>query len=515
MPEIPVHTRKRVPSGRVGAVPMPYDIARTGRAAIGRGLQRAGSALFEFAQRKQEIRIDREFTKGKLLLAKSDRESLEELRRDNAFQQAEDIPEYFNDWIEQKVETRAKIINKTATSKQSREALGRHSALSEESFRARAGQMAWAKEKDYSRGATFTAAAEHERMGNAAAAESAIRRAMELEYVGLEEGEQRIGQIKHNVDWYVGEAMAAASPQEYLDNVKDEKFLPNLNPSEKLRLRRMAEQNNQINTDAVENEVIYGMHTNRDKTIAERSVIGEKYITRLRLANIPPTRSAKLLADIQKWMTGKARPHDSMVYVDLVKDVERLKSGVGDPTKIRRKITDSFSKLDDQHFESITKMLEADIPSFQADETRKIIRYAERQLVTMDEPTWMQLASIAKGKELEDAISKRQMEFWNLSEYDKELNDWIAKNPDATRDEIYIQSRKLLAHYRRRTIPQIERLMKTKEEEALTMEAREKRAEIAIQKEGRIKVRAPDGEIWTVPKSQEEQAINDGYIVIE
>lgn len=258
IPKIPTHTRQITPSGRVGAVEMPYDIARTGEGIIGAGLQQAGGALFELGLRKQQIRVDREFTQGKLLLAKADRESLEELRRDSTFRnvkadyvyvdqagrQIKGIPGYFQNWIREKSRTRADIIEKIASSNQSKDALNEYLAFSEESFRSDANRMAWMKEKDYSRSSAFTAADEFERMGNATAAETLIRRAMENEYVGLEEGEKRIGLIKHNIDWYAGEAMANGSPKEFLDKINNKNFLPNLNPSEKLRLSKQAEKGN-------------------------------------------------------------------------------------------------------------------------------------------------------------------------------------------------------------------------------------------------------------------------------
>lgn len=286
------------------------------------------------------------------------------------------------------------------------------------------------------------------------------------------------------------------------------------------KLLRMAGQQAAQNTDEIQNEITFAMFENRDKTLIERESLGNQYMGMLRATPGLSAESARVMTSrMQDWMEGKERPHNSMVYIKLVKDIERLKTGVGDPATIRRKIINSYPQLDDQHFESLIKMFEADVPSYQADEVAKILRYAEKQLVTIDEPTWAQFIAIAKGKELEEATSKRQLEYWHLSEFDKELRDWIAKEMAAgkepTRDGIYIQFRKLLAHYRKRTIPQIELLMREREAAVLTMEERAIEAEAALIRENRIKVRSPDGKLYTIPEAQKEEAVNQGYIIVE
>jgi hypothetical protein len=57
MPRIPQHTRRLSPSGRTGSVKAPYDIARTGEAAIGAGIQNLGKGVGDLGRVIAEIQI--------------------------------------------------------------------------------------------------------------------------------------------------------------------------------------------------------------------------------------------------------------------------------------------------------------------------------------------------------------------------------------------------------------------------------------------------------------------------
>ena len=267
-------------------------------------------------------------------------------------------------------------------------------------------------------------------------------------------------------------------------------------------LLRLAEQTKTESSDAVENAVIFGLFANKGKSAVEKAALAQEYIGKLQASQISPERAGVLVNRVQDWMIDKPRTNDSILYANLVKDVEQLKTGVGDIADIRRRVRDAYANLDDSHFESITKMLEADIPSYHAGAMQNVLRFAERQLITLDEPTWAQFVAIAKGKTLEDATSKRQTEYWNLAEYHKELRDWLVKNHEATRDQIYIQSRKLLVLYRKRSSAEIEQLRAIQEKGF-------------AEPEKRIRVRDKDGKLYSLPESQKDEAIKQGYVVEE
>jgi len=58
MPDIPKYSRQRVPSGQVSATPLPYDIANTGEAAIGKGLQAVGAGVTDVATTKARLMME-------------------------------------------------------------------------------------------------------------------------------------------------------------------------------------------------------------------------------------------------------------------------------------------------------------------------------------------------------------------------------------------------------------------------------------------------------------------------
>jgi len=446
IPKIPTHTRQITPSGRVGAVEMPYDIARTGEGIIGAGLQQAGGALFELGLRKQQIRVDREFTQGKLLLAKADRESLEELRRDSTFRnvkadyvyvdqagrQIKGIPGYFQNWIREKSRTRADIIEKIASSNQSKDALNEYLAFSEESFRSDANRMAWMKEKDYSRSSAFTAADEFERMGNATAAETLIRRAMENEYVGLEEGEKRIGLIKHNIDWYVGEAMANGSPKEFLDKINNKNFLPNLNPSEKLRLSKQA------------NRQLDNLGSEANKQLTDLLAAGT-----LSIGEIQKRRDVLSDTDYTTWTKIALNPPDKIGNIIQATGLKSAAMDVWRGTITReeldKRIRISLANpegINNEQYADIISSADRELKSTQAEDIRRFSRNAANvilgqysgllQFDALGNLTGVNLAGLS-GDEVEDA--KYRMHF--LSLYEQGLRDWIAENPKASGKEFY------------------------------------------------------------------------------
>lgn len=484
MPEIPRYSREVMPSGRVSAVPIPFDVANTGQgqigaglADLGQGIMKLGSVLAELEIRKQEIRIDREYTKGRTLMDTDDRNALEGIYRDSAFQNENDIAGYFDKSIKAHLDSRKTIIKNSATSEKSREALDKYAELSGQGFVDKAKDIAWSKEKDWSRSMAFTAADEQVRLGNAGAAESILRRAMVNEYVGLEEGEAKIGGLKREVDWYVGAKMAIENPQALLISIEDKKFLPNLELKDRLSLKQDAQQSRGSIADQFAKNILAVILDADKKNLSfmEKENLALDLKSKIPQSALSGEQAKTWVDYIDKWSKGKEE-NNSIVYTNLFREVTQLHRGIGKTEKVRKSITDAFVNLDPAHFESLNKYLDETVEEWNADTLRRLEKEAIPHLaprLAMVEK-WMEMAATpgisAQEKAKYDNLIERlqepaKVDADRLALYLDQSRKWIAANPNAS--NFYENGRRIMAQFERYTDDQIRQMEKQLESNVL------------------------------------------------
>ena len=107
--------------------------------------------------------------------------------------------------------------------------------------------------------------------------------------------------------------------------------------------------------------------------------------------------------------------------------------------------------INDNQFTAIATLAEKQFESYQSEAMDIRERYALVQLVTLpsEEAFAEMLARLTSKFEKEQAQTLRQLQFDNLDQYKKALRDWLKENKDANADEIYIEGRRLLTHYRK------------------------------------------------------------------
>lgn len=127
--------------------------------------------------------------------------------------------------------------------------------------------------------------------------------------------------------------------------------------------------------------------------------------------------------------------------------------------------------IDDSAYDEIFSLAQREYKSYQAQALKTVVDDAARQLIDVrtDLDLFAILQIIEDKDERKRVLSERQIQFWHHSQYRKALNEWFAKNPDATADEIYIEAQKLLVHYRGRTIPEIKALLGEQEKRLQTI----------------------------------------------
>ena len=109
--------------------------------------------------------------------------------------------------------------------------------------------------------------------------------------------------------------------------------------------------------------------------------------------------------------------------------------------------------IDDSAYDELFSLAERKFESYQAGAMKEREVYALGQLVTLPSEFGYleQLRRLTTQFEKDQLTTLRQLQFDNLDQYKKALRDWLKKpeNKDATADEIYIEGRKLLVHFRK------------------------------------------------------------------
>jgi hypothetical protein len=264
-------------------------------------------------------------------------------------------------------------------------------------------------------------------------------------------------------------------PQEAINKLANPEFRKGLS-GEQLdyadKLQRMAEQQSAINTDQIQNEIVFGMFENRDKTLVEKGNLGQQYITKLKTISGLSSEDARVMTNrVEGWMAGKERVNDSLVYTNLFRDVTQLHRGIGQADEIRKKIVNEFPNLDDQHFESLNKYLDETVEEWNADTLSRLEKESKIHLAPnlsmlekfMEMPAGEQI----KNKSLIDRLQEpAKIDANRLALYLDRCRKWIAANPKAP--DLYENGRRIMAQFERYTDVQIRQMEKQLESGTLT-----------------------------------------------
>jgi len=149
---------------------------------------------------------------------------------------------------------------------------------------------------------------------------------------------------------------------------------------------------------------------------------------------------------------------DGVVRGNLLTDVYNISIGTISKQEFQRKLLQARytdKKLDDTDFDNLWKTSETEFKSWRGAQLQKSLRAIRAQVVTIDESTMERMIGILQGKALEEVQTRRQEEEDKYAEAVKEMDDWLAANPEPIRDEFYKQQRRLLRDYRNKTAEQI------------------------------------------------------------
>ena len=102
-------------------------------------------------------------------------------------------------------------------------------------------------------------------------------------------------------------------------------------------------------------------------------------------------------------------------------------------------------------YDELFSLAERKFDSYQSEAMKEREVFALGQLVDLPSEYDLneKLKILTSSFDREQTISLRKLQFDNLDRYKKALRDWLKKNPDANADEVYIEGRKILVHYRK------------------------------------------------------------------
>lgn len=122
--------------------------------------------------------------------------------------------------------------------------------------------------------------------------------------------------------------------------------------------------------------------------------------------------------------------------------------------------------IDDPAYKELTNTAATTLKSAQAEALRRADTEAGRLIVDVrDEQTVAAIMARFSQDEKKRFILRRQLQFWYLSQYNKEMRDWITENPDKIGKDFYQFSESLKHDYWNTSINEVRRQKFEREEE--------------------------------------------------
>ncbi len=483
MPPIPrLISRRITPSGRVGDLPIPSDIADVGiegrgLAALGRGVSNLGVALSQIQQDQQRL-IDFEADSKALALISSTNNQInaELLETDNkreegqpsAYEQRaakiydENIVRYFEETqmsIRQQRIVRAKLeagksraVSSALFASAKKTANTAWAALEIETIESYASldleKQREAKEKfDEMSIIKFSSSSEGKRVAKAKWDEWVAK--------GMKYGNDAIKDAYRVAALAMGEEGVAwiVKPENTPGITQEDRFEIQSEVNASLRITERRDREALMETTHQE----YWKDLRQDAlSILQNKVDasdlpatgdgGKKWWTQL-----IASRRKEIIKNLEVKTDGVERGN-------LLTEVYNISIGTTTKRKFQQKLLEkryTELKLNDSAFDDLWLKSETEFKSWRAAQLQKSLRAIRAQIITIDESTMERMIGILRGEALAEITTRRQGEEDKYAEAVKEMDDWLAANPEPTRDEFYKEQRRLLRDYRNKTAEQI------------------------------------------------------------
>jgi len=213
---------------------------------------------------------------------------------------------------------------------------------------------------------------------------------------------------------------------------------------------------------------------------------------------------------VQEWEDGKFKKGDMFAISDFENRASRIWMGNEDPDQYDKDLRDALLKGDlgsgkEGHSEylRLNKLKIDKVVEYQQKSFGEALDYGKGQLVVKAENEMnLLLQGVLTGKpptkeERDSAEQRVQLSRELLTQYNREMYEWLRKNPNATDTQIYQEQKSRIVKYR----DNLNNLTPKVYEAGLSQAGINQR----------VKVKSPTGQIGSIPADKLEEAIQQGY----
>lgn len=245
-------------------------------------------------------------------------------------------------------------------------------------------------------------------------------------------------------------AIGNNNPQGAITMLQDLKGLSGEQLDQRDKLLRIANETLKGLNDGFGKEILSTILKSANVSAPERANIALQLKQQIAQSNFSDTEARTWFDYIEKWEQGKDVQSDRDIYRALMRKAYKPDS-YGGVDAVETAIVDARNDLSKQDTEELLDLTRREFEKSQSEAISEAEDYGAGQLI--DYRTSMDLEAILKTFEAQSdkdkVIDNRKLQLWNHSRYVKALNDWQKKHPEATSDEIYAESRKLLVFFRK------------------------------------------------------------------
>lgn len=211
-----------------------------------------------------------------------------------------------------------------------------------------------------------------------------------------------------------------------------------------------------------DNEKIEAAQSEANKQLSD--LLGDNKLTTI---EIKSRREILDDADYKNWMkiaiTPSGKKGNPIDAAELYGDAIDIWRGAISKTEFDKRARASLARPDsinETEYRSLMQVAEQKLKEAQAQALSRANQEAGRLIVDLkdDEETLKALLAVLKGKKRQEFMDKRKLQFWFLSQYNRELRDWIMENPDKIGKDFYQYAERLKHEYWNTSIEEIERL---------------------------------------------------------
>ncbi|HOK66352.1 MAG TPA: hypothetical protein PLV55_06025 [Anaerohalosphaeraceae bacterium] len=207
----------------------------------------------------------------------------------------------------------------------------------------------------------------------------------------------------------------------------------------------------QEQTDNEEISIILDMHKNLHLSPQEKFRLGELYLERLAQSGITGERMGVMVDRIEKWQQGKRYETDPIVRSELFEKAVDIWRGHLTLDELKKELQQKWQQglLNESDYNYIWDTATRTLKTSQASAIADAVKNAKYVLVDFAEKEDFEefLKNLKSKKDQEKALQKRQLQFWHLSQYEQELQNWLRENPNASVQELRTQAEMLQYQY--------------------------------------------------------------------